>query len=624
MRKILGFVVLAFGIIIAGGCVAAQGQTGDCYATLPGCLDSGFLNGKVSVPTNYTIRSITIQQIGGESRIVAFGQQSGNTSLNLVSRFLPNGALDTTFGTGGTVATSVTPGLVYPNQVAIQTYQGANKILVAGDTVAKHSPYRTALAQFTENGAIDKCFGDPACINGGVVYVNTQWVEGSLLSVAVQPWDGRIVVVGESPFYNYHMIVARFNPGGSIDTTFGSNGQYFFPNELGQAFSIAIDSFHRIVIGGFIRLVAPTYEPRPILLRLTQDGALDTTFGTNGYAVLNVKAEGYTAIAIDALGGVVGFCPAGLHRYDHHGVLDTAFANGTASWQPLLDSGFAMVMQPDGKLLVGGVGLNNNTRPMTLWRFNTDGTQDVSFGVNGAVSPALASTPYGSLYSIALQPDGKLVAGGIGSFSTGTQAFLARYYAFVEPLDHDIAVRNVVADAAAVTQGSTVTITVTVGNNSANAEEGTVALTDGSNPLGTDAVTLLPGESKALTHLWLTDATTALGDHTLVATVTLNGATDQQPANNSRSTVVRVNPANNNIVLTARGYKTKGTRYADLAWTGGNGLKVDVFRNNALITTTANDGAYTDNLGGGGSGSFSYKLCDGGTTRCSNTATVVF
>lgn len=204
MRKLLGFVVLAFAIIFAGSWVVAQAQTGDCYLTLPGCLDSGFLNGKISIPTNYWIRSIAIQQIGDDSRIVAFGQQSGNTGLNLVSRFLPDGTLDTSFGTGGTVTTAVNPNLVVPNQVAVQTYQNANKILVVGYVLPiKKGPYRMALAQFTENGAIDKCFGDPACVNGGVVYVNTQWVEGSLNSVAVQPWDGRIVVVGESPFYNY-------------------------------------------------------------------------------------------------------------------------------------------------------------------------------------------------------------------------------------------------------------------------------------------------------------------------------------------------------------------------------------------------------------------------------------
>lgn len=77
------------------------------------------------------------------------------------------------------------------------------------------------------------------------------------------------------------------------------------------------------------------------------------------------------------------------------------------------------------------------------------------------------------------------------------------------------------------------------------------------------------------------------------------------------------------ISLTARGYKVRGSASVDLSWTGASSTSVDVFRNGSKVTTTPNDGAYTDSLGKI-SGTFTYKVCEAGTTTCSNEASVSF
>jgi hypothetical protein len=51
---------------------------------------------------------------------------------------------------------------------------------------------------------------------------------------------------------------------------------------------------------------------------------------------------------------------------------------------------------------------------------------------------------------------------------------------------------------------------------------------------------------------------------------------------------------------------------------------VDVYRNGALITTTANDGFFTDNINLRGGGSYTYQVCEAGTTTCSNEASITF
>ena len=81
--------------------------------------------------------------------------------------------------------------------------------------------------------------------------------------------------------------------------------------------------------------------------------------------------------------------------------------------------------------------------------------------------------------------------------------------------------------------------------------------------------------------------------------------------------------AGGGISLTATGYKVKGLQKADLEWSGAIGADVDVYRDGALITTTSNDGAYTDNIDNRGGGSYTYEVCEAGTTSsCSNEATV--
>lgn len=77
--------------------------------------------------------------------------------------------------------------------------------------------------------------------------------------------------------------------------------------------------------------------------------------------------------------------------------------------------------------------------------------------------------------------------------------------------------------------------------------------------------------------------------------------------------------------LSATGYKVKGVQHADLSWSEAPGDELDVYRNGSLIATTANTGAYTDNIGAKGGGSYTYQVCEAGAqTSCSNEAVVTF
>jgi hypothetical protein len=83
-------------------------------------------------------------------------------------------------------------------------------------------------------------------------------------------------------------------------------------------------------------------------------------------------------------------------------------------------------------------------------------------------------------------------------------------------------------------------------------------------------------------------------------------------------------PEPGDIELSAVGYKVRGLQKADLSWSGATSTNVDIYRNGNLITTVSNNGFYTDNINNRGGGSYSYQVCEAGTSICSAVVNVNF
>ena len=121
-------------------------------------------------------------------------------------------------------------------------------------------------------------------------------------------------------------------------------------------------------------------------------------------------------------------------------------------------------------------------------------------------------------------------------------------------------------------------------------------------------------------------ATTKSPSHTYAASGTYTvglTVTDNLGATGSTTRTVTVTAPASGITLSTRGYKVRANARVDLTWTGATGATVDVFRNGSLIASPSNTGAYTDVLGKV-VGTFTYKVCNGGTTTCSPTSSVTF
>ena len=107
-------------------------------------------------------------------------------------------------------------------------------------------------------------------------------------------------------------------------------------------------------------------------------------------------------------------------------------------------------------------------------------------------------------------------------------------------------------------------------------------------------------------------------------TVTLTVTDDDGATGTSSQSVTATAPSPTGIALSVSAYKVKGLQKADLGWSGAASTSVDVYRDGVRIDTTPNDEAYTDNINARGGGSYTYKVCEAGTTTCSNEVTAVF
>ena len=112
-----------------------------------------------------------------------------------------------------------------------------------------------------------------------------------------------------------------------------------------------------------------------------------------------------------------------------------------------------------------------------------------------------------------------------------------------------------------------------------------------------------------------------VGTHTITASVTDGGGLT---GTETRTITITAAPAPT-ITLTTRGFKVKGVRNVDLTWTPTGSGNMDVYLGSSIVAVTPNDGAHTYVIGGKGAGSFTFKVCQtGSTTVCSNTSTVNF
>lgn len=331
----------------------------------------------------------------------------------------PAGSLDPTFGDGG---------MVWLKYRGAQSFalapQPDGKVVVAGGTQAGF-----AVLRLLPNGALDPTFGTDGLVTTLI------GVTGYFVTVVLQP-DGKIVAAGGAQLSGaraYEFAVARYLANGTLDPSFGESGiatTGFGPGPFQDDYpqSLVLQPDGRILVSGFTETNATTATENFALARLNSDGSLDTTFGTNGKLVIDVRgtpdAPGLATVGpggkITLVGGSAT-STLSTARYDvsavrlnADGTFDTSFADagvlvadfGTQANSPMR----SVAIDPAGRAVLGGRLPGVAGDDFAAVRLLSTGAFDPSFGDGGVATTDFGSSEGSSLAM--LQTDGRIVLVG--------------------------------------------------------------------------------------------------------------------------------------------------------------------------------------------------------------------
>jgi uncharacterized delta-60 repeat protein len=397
----------------------------------PGDLDTTFgAGGKVITSIGGFDDYIFSAAIQNDGKIVVAGSSNNGSNDDFaLARYNSDGSLDTGFGTGGKVTTPIGSGRDYGVAAAIQT---DGKIVVAGAS-NNGNDEDFALVRYNSEGSLDTTFG-----TGGIVTTPISSYIDSAYAVAIH--DSIIVTAGycwNSSTNNYDFCLARYNSDGSLDTTFGTGGKVITSVGSGDeaAYGVAIQDDGKIVAIGASWSSTVDFS----LARFNSDGSLDTTFGTDGKVLTTIgSGVDYGSAVVIQEGGkivVAGYSNNGsnddfaLVRYNSDGNLDPTFGTGGKVTTPIgngNDHGAAVALLDTSKIVVAGYSNNGSDDDFALVRYNSDGSLDTTFGAGGKVTTPIGNgNDYGS--AVALQDDGKLVMAGYFSNGTNYDFAVTRY-----------------------------------------------------------------------------------------------------------------------------------------------------------------------------------------------------
>lgn len=403
-----------------------------------GRMDSSF---QVGTGFNQIVRSVVVQPDG---KLLVAGNFTAYNGIpcNRIARLNTNGSLDTSFNIG----------TAFNDQLYALAIQPDGKILAGGMFTNYNGTNINRLARLQANGQLDTTFNTGS---GPTGYVYT---------IIVQP-DGKIFLGGQFSFYNGtpHRRVIRLHPNGSRDSSFQvgtggnnivnallplPNGQLYVGGQFTEFNLLACTRLTRLLadgsndftfnpqsgpnnivtnlkahangqlmlIGNFSRYNGLAYTD---IVRLHADGGLDTTFnamaGANGSIYTSALQPDGKLLIVGAFFSYNGINRGRIARLHPDGRLDTSFQTSLGANSTIAD----ILLQADGKIIVGGAFSAYNGVPRErIARLNPDGSLDTSFNTSFSTSFNIGNLN-NIIRTMALQPDGKLLIGGIFYYDNG-------------------------------------------------------------------------------------------------------------------------------------------------------------------------------------------------------------
>lgn len=353
--------------------------------------------------------------------VVAFsgGFPNGNNFDFGVIRFLEDGTVDSTFGVNGVFH--------YSNPNASDLLydiksMSDGSLLMTGSYGVEPANTDFFLIKTDADGIPDPSFGTDGL---AILPIDTglDYARGS-----VELPDGKIIVGGYShvPGFNFRRnVVLRLNADGSLDDTFGTAGMFMWNDNstANEIYHVGILDDGGILAVGFSN---PAGTERASLYKILADGSgLDTTFGDNGEVLAPFDGKGYGMMmhsngSILITGGDFNNATGNdllVLAYNQDGTPNVDFGIDGAQKvdEDILDVGFGITQQLDGKILVcgeSGGGFGGNPRAIITVRLTEEGALDTTWADKG-IAKEQVSDFFGWADAIQVLPDGRVMVAGV-------------------------------------------------------------------------------------------------------------------------------------------------------------------------------------------------------------------
>lgn len=278
------------------------------------------------------------------------------------------------------------------------------------------SDHYSVIKKFNPDGTPDITFGSNGMATElGILIMKTE----------VQP-DGKILCVGWGDANSDgedNFVISRYNADGVKDTDFANNGTMIieFPGYNSYQIDCSLDSNNRIIAIGICGGMDDSFNA---IVRYNIDGTVDTTFGTGGVAIspfnpTNNFYERFKGMEILPDDSILAWSMIGnevaVYKFNPNGTPDISFGNNGISICHYADIGFSepydMAVQADGKIIVVGHSsyTGQTVTDSTIYRLNPNGTFDNTFGENGRVIFSLSEEFIDSFDVLGIQPDGGFI-----------------------------------------------------------------------------------------------------------------------------------------------------------------------------------------------------------------------
>lgn len=374
--------IQADGKVVCGGQFTSFNGTACgriCRLSADGSLDPAFNTG---TGFDGTVRSIVVQPdgkllVGGDFDVF------GSTVMHGICRLNSDGSVDPSFDTGNGTASG--------SQVWSIALLPDGRMMVGGDFDTYDGQPSPGLARVNANGSHDASF----VVGTGM----TTEVRGLAVTAS-----GQVMAVGMFVTYNADSIarIVRIDADGTRDASFDPGEGFNAP-----ANTVAVLPDGSLLVGGEFAYCDRSGQSG--CLRLSTSGAVDLTFnpgtgaGGTGTSVRCIVVQSDERIII---GGTFrsfnGQLRRSLCRLNNDGSLDETFITGEGFDGPV----YAVALQPDGKLVVGGAFHEiNGVAKEYFCRLNADGSLDAGFATS-------ANTFNGEVHAVLVLPDGKIIVGG--------------------------------------------------------------------------------------------------------------------------------------------------------------------------------------------------------------------